>query len=248
MNVLILEDNDVCRESFVKVVKSCMYNIKVYDFDNRSDAYLCAMDHNIDLFLVDIVLKSNVRNDCSGFKFAQDIREIKRYKSTPIIVITNLTGLSEPLLKVLHCYDYIEKPVDYSIVRRHVITALEMLVSDKRGKEPETILLRIDGISFPVVVDYVRYVVSHSGALNIYTTEEIITIPNLSAKAFLQRIRDNVFLEPRKGIAINRKYIRSVDFPANKIYLQGTDETIQIGGRQKKQFREDFERCFGQTS
>lgn len=248
MNALILEDNQICRESLVKVVKSCMKNITVYDFDNRSEAYLCAMDNNIDLFLVDIILEPKVRNDSSGFKFAQDIRDVERYKAVPIIVVTSLAGLAEPLLKVLHCFDYIEKPVDYTIVRRHVVAALETLVSDKRVKEPETILLRYEGITFPIVIDNVRYVVSRRSVLNIHTTEEVIEIPNLSTKAFLERIRDNVFLEPLKGTIVNKKYIRSVDFPGNKVYLHGTDDVIDIGGRLKKQFREDFERCFGQTN
>ena len=86
MKVLILEDNEICRQSLIKVVKSCMKNITVYDFDNRAAAYLCAMDNNIDLFLVDIILEPKIRNDSSGFKFAQDIRDVKRYKSVPIIV------------------------------------------------------------------------------------------------------------------------------------------------------------------
>ena len=248
MKVLILEDNEICRQSLIKVVKSCMKNITVYDFDNRAAAYLCAMDNNIDLFLVDIILEPKIRNDSSGFKFAQDIRDVKRYKSVPIIVITSLAGLAEPLLKVLHCFDYIEKPVDYTIVRRHVVAALDMLVSEKRIKEPETILLRYEGITFPIVIDEVCYIVSRRGVLNIHTTTENIEIPNLSMRAFLERVRDNVFLEPLKGTAVNKKFIRSVDFPGNKVYLQGTDDVIDIGGRLKKQFREDFERCFGQTS
>lgn len=248
MNVLILEDNQICRESLIKVVKSCMNSITVYDFDNRSDAYLCAMDHNIDLFLVDIILEPKVRNDSSGFKFAQDIRDVKRYKAAPIIIITSLAGLAEPLLKVLHCFDYIEKPIDYAIVRRHVVEVLDALVSDKRVKEPETILLRCEGIVFPVMIDKVRYAVSRRGVLNIYLTDDKIEIPNLSTKAFLERIRDNVFLEPLKGTIVNKKFIRSVDFGGNKVYLHGTDDVIDIGGRRKKQFREDFEQCFGQNN
>ena len=54
-------------------------------------------------------------------------------------------------------------------------------------------------------------------------------------------------LRKRHKISVIMPAIKNL-IPANKIYVQGTDETISIGGRQKKQFREDFERCFGQTS
>ena len=50
MNVLILEDNEVARNAPIKIVKSCMNQIQVFAFDNRSEAYLCAIDKNIVCF------------------------------------------------------------------------------------------------------------------------------------------------------------------------------------------------------
>ncbi|MCM1246499.1 MAG: response regulator [Roseburia sp.] len=245
MKVLILEDNETCRKSLVKIVKSCMNGIKVYDFEKREDAYLRAMDDKIDLFLVDIILRSNERNDSSGIQFADDIREHSRYKMTPIIFVTTLQGLEPQLVKRVHCYDYIEKPLgDGSIFRRRIMEVLEAIVSDRKTKKKECMMLRCDGISYPVYPENVIYVVSRRGVLNIHLKDDVIRIPNLTTSKFLERVKESVFLTPMHGVAVNAKYIRGVDFPRRCVYLKGTEEVLNIGGRVIKRFRKECDEVF----
>lgn len=245
MNVLILEDNENSRIALVKIVKSCMKNIQVYAFESRAEAYLCAMDHNIDLFLLDIILKPQERNDSSGIHFAKDIRDNVRYKTVPIIFITSLAGLEVTLLKQVHCYDYIEKPIDSKRIRHHILDVLDAINAGRRVRQPEKVSLRYGGVSYPVVVDDVIYIVSRRGVLYIHQKEEVIEIPNLPANTFLKRVRDNKFLVPLKGTAVNVRYIKSIDFKNSKVFLKQTDDVIDIGGRLKKRFREEFEECYG---
>lgn len=245
MNVLILEDNETSRNALVKIVRSCMSNIQVFAFDNRAEAYVCAMDQNIDLFLLDIILEPKERSDSSGIQFAKDIRDNIRYKAKPIIFITTLAGLEAPLLKQVHCYDYIEKPLDANRVKKHVLEALEAIAAGKRERNPEQVSLRYNGVSYPITVDNVIYIVSRRGILYIHDLEGVIEIPHFSANAFLKRVRDNKFLIPVKGTAVNIQYIKSVDFSQKKVYLKQTKDVIDIGGKLKKRFREEFERCFG---
>ncbi len=89
MNVLILEDNEVARNALIKIVKSCMNQIQVFAFDNRSEAYLCAMDKNIDLFLVDIILNPKRKEMIpSGIRFAySDLRDNLRYKGKSLLYL-----------------------------------------------------------------------------------------------------------------------------------------------------------------
>lgn len=245
MNVLILEDNELSRNALVKIVKSCMSNIRVFAFDNRAEAYMCAMDQNIDLFLLDIILQPKERNDSSGIQFAKDIRDNVRYKAKPIIFITTLAGLEASLLKQIHCYDYIEKPIDAKRVKKRVLEALEAVSADRRVRMPEQVSLRYDGVSYPVTIDNVIYIVSRRGVLYIHALEGVIEIPHLPASRFLSRIRDNKFLIPIKGTAVNVRFIKFVDFTRRKVYLKHTEDVIDIGGRLKKRFREEFEECFG---
>ena len=58
----------------------------------------------IDLFLLDIILDEKNKNDSGGILFAQSVREIDKYKLTPVIFVTSLIGWEADLLKTIHCY------------------------------------------------------------------------------------------------------------------------------------------------
>lgn len=105
MRVLILEDNEKTRKALVKIVRSCAPDGEICDFGNRADAYMCAWEKEVDLFLIDIVLEPQRKNDNSGIVFADSMRENVKYRLTPIIFITVLSGLEPQLLKRVHCYD-----------------------------------------------------------------------------------------------------------------------------------------------
>lgn len=241
MRVLILEDNEKTRRALAKIVRSCAADIEICDFKNRADAYLCALEKEIDLFLIDIILEPARKNDNSGIVFADSLREHVKYRLTPIIFITVLSGLEPQLLKRVHCYDYIEKPIgDGELVRRRISNVIEGIEFGDKRKQREYIPLHYDGIGYMVYVDEVIYIVSRRGTLYIYTVDDTITIPHLSAKSFLHKIHDTLFLVPTYGTAVNPNYIDSIDFRNREVYLKGTEDVVTIGGRMLKQFREAY--------
>lgn len=243
MKVLILEDNGRTRDALNRIVLSCKDDVEVYSFEKREDAYLCAMEHCIDLFLVDIILEPSKKNDNSGIAFADSLRKYADYRLTPIIFITTLMGLERDLLKRVHCYDYIEKPIgDGSIVRKHIGEVLDALEMRDKIPQREYIPLRYDGIGYMVFVDEVIYVQSKMGVLNIHTIDDDIVIPNLSTRTFLKKVQSDVFLVPTYGTAVNKNYISSVDFRNREVFLKKNDDVIPIGARKLKEFREAFER------
>lgn len=215
----------------------------MYSFERREDAYLCAMEHKIDLFLVDIILEPSKKNDNSGITFADSLRKYSDYRLTPIIFITTLMGLERDLLKQVHCYDYIEKPIgDGSIVRKHIGEVLDALEANHKIPEREYIALRYDGIGYMVFIDEVIYVQSKRGILNIHTIDDNIVLPNLSTRKFLKKVKGNVFLIPTYGTAVNKNYISSVDFRNKEVFLKRNTDVIPIGARKLKEFREAYER------
>lgn len=241
MNVLILEDNGKSRLNLEKIVKSCRIQTNVLVFGRSTDAYACAMANHIDLFLVDIILEPSKRNDSSGIDFADKIREHAEYKFTPVIFITTLQGLEIQLLKRIHCYDYIEKPIgDGEIIKRRISEVIEGITFENKHKQREYIPLRHDGIGYMVYVDEVIYFANRRGTLYIYPVDDTIIIPNLSAKTFLRKIKHTLFLMPTYGTAVNPKYIDSIDFRNREVYLRGTEDVVSIGGRMLKQFREAY--------
>ncbi|MCI9079371.1 MAG: response regulator [Lachnospiraceae bacterium] len=244
MNVLILEDNEKSRLSLEKIVQSCRVETKVYVYGTRGEAYLCAMNNRIDLFLIDIILEPSNKNDNSGINFADEIREHAEYKLTPIIFITTLQGLEVQLLQRIHCYDYIEKPIgDGQMVRDRIEEALNALSDSNRVAERETIVLHYDGLGYVFYVDELVYFSSQKGKLSLCTRNDIIEIPHVTAKSIRQKIKYSKFLEPTYGTFVNIDYIEHVDFRNKEVFLNNTDIVLPIGGRKAKEFREGYLKC-----
>lgn len=57
--ILILEDNSTTLMNLTQIVQNIDVKNVVYPFCDLKDAYQCAMDKVIDLFIVDIILDKN---------------------------------------------------------------------------------------------------------------------------------------------------------------------------------------------
>lgn len=237
--ILILEDNELIRKRLMWIVKGVKQKVNVYAFSNEEEALGFALIHGIDLFLVDIILHPDRRNDFSGITFVEKIRECPSCAGADVVFITSLAGLEVELLHRVHCYDYIEKPIEEVRVRRLVDELLTR--GEKTSKLPERMYFRNDGITYPIDVAEIRYVVHQNRVLSIYNGKECIEVPNLPLKRFLNRVRDSVFLSPLRGTAINIAYIESVDYVNQFIRIKGIKEPIGMGTVMKKKFRKEYE-------
>lgn len=236
--VLVLEDQDPSREALVHMVEECGPRLSVHGFADSSSAFQYAMENQVDLFLVDIVLKPGEPGDCSGILFARDIRSHKRYAAAEIVFITTLAGLEAELLRSVHCFDYIEKPVSKERVQKVVREVVGKL--DGLPKEDEMVFLRKDRVTYPVPAGDIVYVESRWKKLYVYTKREAIDVPNLSLRKFLEKIRTQNFLSPMRGIAVNLRHIEYVD-PGNRfVKMRGYGEMIGIGRHSKDQFMSEL--------
>ncbi len=237
--VLILEDTELTRNKLTRIVESIDIEVDVHAFSDMEKALGCALTHHIDLYLVDIVLCPETRSDFSGIRFVEKIKECPSCAHGEVVFITSLAGLETELLHRVHCYDYIEKPIDEDRVKRIVE---EVLTKGERAtKLSERIYFRSDGIVYPLDVGEIRYVSHQNRKLYVYTGDDCLEIPNLPLKRFLDNIQGYVFLKAMKGVAVNIAYIKSVDYVNQYIHLKGIDEPIAMGSVVKNQFREEYE-------
>ena len=75
--ILIVEDS----EYYMNLVTDSLINIEntiLYKAVNISEAYRIAMEKNIDVFIVDVVLDTKVLGDVSGIVFVDRIRTVPR--------------------------------------------------------------------------------------------------------------------------------------------------------------------------
>ena len=237
--VLILEDMETTRTALKRIVESCDDAITAYAFSEVGPALACMMENHIDLFFVDIILKPQVANDFSGIKFAEYVRKQEEYFGVDIIFVTSLIGLEAELLRKIHCYDYIEKPIDEQKVMQIVEEVLTR--GEKSSKLPQRIYFRNDGIIYPVDVADIRYVVYQNRTLHVYDGDECIEVPNFPLKHFLEQVQDEVFLIPIKGTAVNIAYIEAVDYVNQFVKLKGITKQISMGSVLKRTFRKEYE-------
>lgn len=240
MNVLVLEDKKNRRDALRKIIASCAGVTCVYTFSGSGEALKCAMDNHIDLFLLDIILEPEKGNDNSGILFAESIRRYDVYKLTPIIFITVLAGLERDLLKRIHCYDYIEKPIgDGKLVKERVEDVLAAISVGQKPNSREYIPLHYDGIGYMVFLDEVVFFESKAGTLYIHLMDDELQIPNYSAKKFSGMIHQVRFLTPIYGTYVNTDYIANVDFRNREVYMKD-NSIVPIGGRKFKKFKEEY--------
>lgn len=236
--VLILEDRASSRKALIQMIKECNPRLLVYDFGDPAKAFACAMKNNIDIFLVDIVLRPSEPNDFSGITFAQKIRECSGYVAAEIIFITGLVGLEAYLMKMVHCFDYIEKPITSK--RVHGVMQDAMCRLEGRDKSNELVFLRKDRVTYPIYTDKIIYAESRGKILYVHTFNDIVDVPNLSLKKFLEKVSTQPFATPAKGIAINVNYIEYIDTTNRYVKMHGLDTLIDIGAKMREKFLKEL--------
>lgn len=236
--VLILEDLVSCRKALVSMVAECDPDMIIYDFGESADAYQCAMENKIDLFLIDIVLKPQQSNDYSGITFAQSIRKNSEYANAEIVFITTLAGLEAQMLKMVHCFDYIEKPISKERVQKMIREVLCKI--DRTPRTNEMIFLRKDRVTYPVQTRKIISIESRKKTLYVNTVDDVIDIPNLSIRKVIDQIHTQEFIYPSKGVAINIEHMEYVDMTNRFVKMRGVDSLIDIGERMKTKFTEEL--------
>lgn len=236
--VLILEDEKCARDALVAIVKKVDESATVYDISTEEEAYAVAVKYSIDLFMLDIILKPNGKyKDSSGADFAQNIRNISKYRFTPIIFLTSLYDEKLNMYKNIHCYQYFEKPYDYSKVEETVRQAIMFRTTESSEK---LLFYRCDGILQALPREDIIYAENKNNRLHIITARETRTIPYKSLRSFIRELDSEQFLQCSRTTVVNVKYIKSIDTSNRYIYVSGCDKTIEIGTIFKKSFLKEL--------
>lgn len=236
-NVLIIEDDKACLNALAELTRKCDAAGAVFCADNSAQAYQYAMEEEIDLFLIDIVLDTGKPSDVSGMVFADRIRAIDRYEFTPMIFITSLVDEQMSAFHRLHCFDYIEKPFDMEKVRQIIEKALKAPMAEDRGKE--VLYYKKEGVLFAMNVDEIKYIETHFRTVTVHTTEETIEMPYATNRQLLKDLPRKYFIQCSRNVILNRMHIEYID-KANQIVQMRKDKQVGIGGKMKKRFFEDL--------
>lgn len=221
--ILIVEDELLIAEGLETIINSINSKIEITITGYAKEALDYANSSHYDTFLLDIQLL-----DYSGFELAKEIRNIDRYKLTPIIFITAIPTRELMAFKEIHCYDYIIKPFKEEEVKSALKTIINYGIVEK-----ET-YLKLTQKEYTYLIDQneILYIESQNRKIRITTINEQIELSTYTLKELLDKLTTN-FIRCHRGYIININYIEEVDKRNNDIYLGNVKWPIPVGRKYK---------------
>lgn len=238
LKVLIVEDNKAHMEALDKIVKSLNRDLQVYYAHDLETAFHLVLEQHINLFLVDIILKTDKPGDVSGLNLVREIRGILRYKFVPIIFITSLEDPELYSYSQLHCFKYIEKPFDVEQVKKTILEALEFPC---RNDDERYVYFRKDGVVYSKCIKEIVRIESSKRKIVIHCTNDRLEIPYKTCEEILQELDSDVFIQCSRYDIINKNYIEHIDYVNRFVKMKYTENPIEIGIIMRKTFRKKME-------
>ena len=231
-NILVVEDSEYYMNLICNTL-SKIPDINIYKATCSEEAYKYAMEMSISVFIVDLILNTNVLGDVSGIKFIERMRTIEKYKFVPVIITTSLEDPKLHSYSYLHCYRYFEKTFDTNEL---VETVLEVLKYESPKEKTKIIYYKREGLLFSINTNDIIYIENCNRFIKYHCVDGLHTAPYQSCKKIIQEMESTDFIQCSKNTIVNRKYILCVDSINRYITLMNEYGTLDIGPRMKKEF------------
>ena len=228
LNILLAEDDPIIRERIIQSVNRHILNSEIVSFASAKESLHYAKQHTIDLFIFDIQLI-----DYKGTHLAKQIREVPKYKFTPIVFITALAGEELMAYRELKCYSFITKPFTDEEMSEALIQVQEYV--DNVCPKKKTIRIEQKCYLFEYDVDSIVYIESYGKQLFIHVRRnqklETDQISGYSLKGILALLGECHFIQCHKSYIVNQNEIERIDKRQNMIYMRMNEEPIPIGNK-----------------
>ena len=241
MNVLIVEDDKIQRESLKKMVQEIDKNINIYESEDKDQALEITSKNNIDIFYIDISLKNS-----SGLDFAIELRQIPSCEFSLIIFLTTHVEYITQAFKQVHCYDYILKPYDIADVmnmtKRYILYDTNIKESQK---EKRYVVFEVrKGINVKVYVDDIIFIEVNLRICMVHTVNGVYKINKLTLNNVLKITNCNNIIRCHKSFVVNIKHIKkiqNVDNKLSEIYFENYDKNALLGYKFKNTIMQRFQ-------
>lgn len=230
--IVLVEDNEWIRESIKGLIQEVDPNQKVYSTGYAAEALNYARDHEVDIFLLDIELL-----DYSGVILAEKIRELGRYKLTPIVFITNDYKLELEAFRNTQCYRFITKPFKGDEVKEVIRTLL--MHGTKKSGSGEKFFIKRKGYTASVLQSDILYFEVAGRKIMAVTKHETIEITRCTIGEILEHVGES-FFQCHKSFVINSDWIEIIDKTNMLIKLKHDRGRIPYGPRYRDQIEGVF--------
>lgn len=228
-HILILEDDRNSMEVLEKILMEYSEDICVHPASSYQEAKdLLNADIQYGIFLLDVNLGGENREDIGGIIFAREIREQFRYTFTPIVMITSVGAMEMQAYRELHCYQYIMKPFHPEQVKEVVRKVLEKERQDEK-KESPSVVVKKDGVNYQVRCEDIRYIEAIPRGIRIHMKKEDWNVPYVTLKQILMKVPEGMFLQCHRMFAVNRQEVEYYDMVNRIVKLKDCKDVIEIG-------------------
>lgn len=233
--ILIVEDN---RDSLnalsimVKKVSADITTVLAGSMDEARKA-LHAAKEPFHAFMLDINLEESDTGDTSGLTFAAEVRGIRQYAFTPIVMITSLASLELRAYRELHCYQYIVKPYQEEEIQKLI---RKVLFQTGEASEP-FVLIKKEGINYKLLCKDIISIKAIPRGVDIVLQKETMSVPYLTIKQLMEKLPQEQFLQCHRMFVVNRDYIDYVDIVNGLIHMKNGMEA-EIGVTYKNKVKE----------
>ena len=226
VHVLILEDDLNSLRALEKILTDYSDEIAVHTSSSYQEARkLLHNEIRYGLFLLDVNLSGDNREDIGGILFAREIREQFQYSFTPIVMVTAIGAMEMQAYRELHCYQYIMKPFS----EKQVIEVVRKVLEKEKQEKPPVIVVKKDGINYQVNCDNIRYIEEIPRGIRIHMKEKEWNIPYISLKQILQKVPEDMFLQCHRMFVVNKREVEYYDTVNRIIKLKNCEDVVEIG-------------------
>lgn len=233
--ILILEDNKDSLKVLnimVKKVSEDIVTVPVSSLD-EARAALHEAKEPFHAFMLDINLYEADTRDTSGLTFAAEVRGIRQYAFTPIVMITSLAGLELRAYRELHCYQYIVKPYQEEEIQKLI---RKVLFQTGEVSEP-FVLVKKDGINYKLLCKDIIAIRAIPRGVDIILSKETMSVHYLTIKQLMEKLSKEQFLQCHRMYVVNREHIEYVDAVNGLIHMKNGMEA-EIGVTYKNRVKE----------
>lgn len=232
--IFVLEDEEQSRSALVKMLREISEEITVDAAADLATARrLLDGTVSFDLFLIDIHLDPISEQDTSGIQLAEEIRAIRQYEFTPLVMVTSIAGLEMEAYRRLHCYQYVVKPYE----QREIEEIVQKVLFHIRAEERPSIVVKKNGINYKISCDEICFCKAIPRGVCLYLKEERMEVPYLSIRQLLEKLPKNTFFQCHRMFVVNRDAVKYYDLVNQIIQVEGYTDMIDIGVTFKAEIR-----------
>lgn len=234
--ILILEDNKDSLLSITAMVERVSDKVSAVPVASLEEARRALKNAKqpFQAFFLDINLDIKDENDISGMIFAQEIRCIKNYAFTPIIMITSIANMELKAYRELHCYQYLTKPYNEEDINQLVGKLLFM--SQSGETRDAFVLVKKSGVNYKLFCKDIVCIKAIPRGVNFVLENEEMKIPYTTIKQLSEKLPEDKFIQIHRMCMINQDYIDYVDM-VNSLINMKNGEQLEIGVTYKKDLR-----------